>query len=1109
MPPESASQHAADEPFLRSINVQYDATAPERIQHFQPTAKTALITKALLGLGSSRAHFIVAPYGSGKSLTAAYALHVVENSKSAQRVLAAVGRRLRKANPELADRVRERQRRPDHHGLVLALHGHCPNVPAALHAAAIESMKRLGLLSQLGALAPPAGTTQDNLRLLLEGLAAGAAASGCDRILVIWDEFGRHLETLLREARTVELADIQSLAEFASRETQVPVTVGLLLHQNILQYAGSMTQSVRSEWTKIEGRFQTIQYIDDSAEVYRLIADVVCRRRPGPGPAADRTMALARRCLQQRLFGKMPVDDVCRLLEHAYPLEPVTLYLLPRLAARVAQNERTLFGFLYDLPLDAPVTPAALYDFFSPVMRADTAVGGTYRRWLETQSALSRSQTDEEAEAIKAACLLGLGTSGERARARRELLMLALEGYGAAGTATEVVEALVGRKLLLHRRHSDEVTVWHGTDADLRTRLDGEKARHRDEFDGSTFLAHEARPPYWLPTEYNDEYCVRRYLGGRYITVSGLEWHFSLEHAVTPLPIDSDGEVLYVLAETQDELASAEAMLRRQLASDRMVAVLPREPLPIREAALEVWCLLQMQADVELVSTDPLVTVELQQMADDARGHLQQLLDRLVLPGTDGGRWLYLGEELPARSARELRVALSAIMRRVFGLTPRINNEMIVRRRPSSVVINARKKLLLALLERCGQERLGIVGNFPDHSVFRCVLLQTGLYRQLPTGRWAFAPPEDVADTGLRAVWRRIHLFLTEPSASPKEPQYLINELSQPPYGVRAGVMPVLFTAGLVAFRSALSVTRDGHYVSDLLPSTIEEMFRSPARYRIAVLALDVTKTEYLRAFQRCFSAGPPYEVPEADLIRLCYDALEAWKVQLPPASMTTRQLSEQGARFQRLLQRERDPVSLILAEVPACVGHPIERLQPLMAALEACKSELMSVAQVYADRAVASVRRVLGVPAGGNGGLRACALAWSQCFPPDFVAGMPETGTPKGLLTRMAMRYGSDTKLVDSLASLLVGRPVARWDDTTAAQFERELHAVVQEVEERALDRSASVRPDGPASAGLARLVQRRMAGMYAHLANLVGDSEAAEMLASLAQTRTEVPNG
>ena len=75
-----------------------------------------------------------------------------------------------------------------------------------------------------------------------------------------------------------------------------------------------------------------------------------------------------------------------------------------------------------------------------------------------------------------------------------------------------------------------------------------------------------------------------------------------------------------------------------------------------------------------------------------------------------------------ADSPRGLRTALSSIMEEVFEHCPRINNEMIVRHRPSAIVVNARKKLMLGILERSGMEGLGIVGNFPDSSMFRCVL---------------------------------------------------------------------------------------------------------------------------------------------------------------------------------------------------------------------------------------------------------------------------------------------------------------------------------------------------------------------------------------------------
>ena len=156
------------------------------------------------------------------------------------------------------------------------------------------------------------------------------------------------------------------------------------------------------------------------------------------------------------------------------------------------QNERTLFSFLYEVDLDKPVKPADLYDYFAPVMRADTSVGGTYRQWLETESALTKSLDGSGARVLKAVCLQSLGTSGERSRAGQRLLRFAVSAY-AEGDSEEVgvVQGLIGRKLLLYRRHSDQVAVWHGTDFDLRRRLEEEKRRQEENFSWS-FLNEEA-----------------------------------------------------------------------------------------------------------------------------------------------------------------------------------------------------------------------------------------------------------------------------------------------------------------------------------------------------------------------------------------------------------------------------------------------------------------------------------------------------------------------------------------------------------------------------------------------------------------------------------------
>ena len=61
---------------LRSINVTLDSATPERIAHFVPTAKSTRLLRSWMLPGQSSSYFVVAPYGTGKSLAAAFFVQV-------------------------------------------------------------------------------------------------------------------------------------------------------------------------------------------------------------------------------------------------------------------------------------------------------------------------------------------------------------------------------------------------------------------------------------------------------------------------------------------------------------------------------------------------------------------------------------------------------------------------------------------------------------------------------------------------------------------------------------------------------------------------------------------------------------------------------------------------------------------------------------------------------------------------------------------------------------------------------------------------------------------------------------------------------------------------
>jgi hypothetical protein len=239
--------------------------------------------------------------------------------------------------------------------------------------------------------------------------------------------------------------------------------------------------------------------------------------------------------------------------------------------------------------------------------------------------------------------------------------------------------------------------------------------------------------------------------------------------------------------------------------------------------------------------------------------------------------------------------------------------------------------------------------------------------------------------------------------------------------------------------------------------------------------------------------------VPENDLIRRCYDALERWKAHLPPAALITRQLSERTRRFQTVLRQPGDPVHLLLNAIPSACESPVEDCEQLIQAIAECTEELMGVVATYHKHTATSVRQLLAYSHNGTDrSVRDMAHQWVSCFPEAFIASLID-GIAKGLLSRMQTPYDSDEALLESLSSLLVGKSLSRWDDSTIALFDRELHNVVRRIEEAALSSGTNLRDQGIAIQGLAEIIRRRISEQFEHLVYLVGAKEAQQTLSTV----------
>ena len=92
---------------------------------------------------------------------------------------------------------------------------------------------------------------------------------------MIIDELGKFLEF---EARNQEYNDIyllQILAEETLRKTGFNFSLVVLLHQAFDQYAKSLSEAKRNEWAKVQGRFESISFIESPEETLKIIGTAI------------------------------------------------------------------------------------------------------------------------------------------------------------------------------------------------------------------------------------------------------------------------------------------------------------------------------------------------------------------------------------------------------------------------------------------------------------------------------------------------------------------------------------------------------------------------------------------------------------------------------------------------------------------------------------------------------------------------------------------------------------------------------------------------------------------------------------------------------------------
>jgi len=1104
---KKAAKENFDVRTLRSINIEMDLSEPARLLGYVPTRKAVSLTSqvfsALLGESKDRAFAISAPYGSGKSSAALFWCQLLEMGKKPAELKVLFEEAKKKARESENDEsvfCKWERRKPN--GLSVPLvgfeGGSIPNLLLRSFGAALERNRQGVLAAKLKKLPK----TMDGVRQAVHLMTVESGKY--DSVLVVWDEFGKVLEQAALQGDGKALLEIQVLAELASRSpADAPFVFCILMHQTFARYSASLPSYIRNEWAKIEGRFRQINYIEDSKEIYELISQVVSRKHGEPEEKKSAFKALGEKCHQSGIFKEFDLESLTELLWSSAPLSPVALYLLPRVSARVAQNERTMFSFLWSedanaLPqLDRKwITPADLFEFFADLMRTDTSVGGAHRLWVEANAALKKVESETEEALVKALACIKVGTTSGSLAGTTKILELAFgeSGADACKSIQRAVRTLEKKKAIFHRRLTGEYSVWQGSDIDIRSAVEEQKAKLIESLDLQKVLSRDFPPPYRFPQRHNDLKCIRRYFDGRYLLSAEVGTRLSMMERSGE---DSylDGRIYYVIAETAEELKAA--VRDAEGASDHNVLfAVPQFPLHLRDGLAELEAYHQLLADPDFRKQDPVIEQELKQLADDSEQHLRVLVSKLLNPSVDGPIYFWGGKAYKdVNSMGALKRLLSKICDASFGKTPVINNELINKTEPSPQIVNARKSIIRGILEGYNKPQIGLSGYGPDVSIFRALFLSTGIYKERGD-EWRFVSKgSEIADKGLAEVWQLAVDFWSKPSVGAKDLRALISTWQSSPYGLRRGIMPVLLASSFRAVGAQAQVFEDGIFVTDFKPETFERMLKLPQAFNILVPELKKDFVVFLDGLIELFG-GPKQKTGTGDRVRNAAQALMVWLKEMPQIARERGVHSKDVDDFVLALLDARDPTLLLSDTLRKLWG--INSFPELLGKITEIKTEIESIESAYFQKTMTALMK--GVQGRPKENLNSVYHGWIGTLPgmniPDFKQRYLTDRRAAGLISRVEQGYSSQDLLVMSLAELFADKPLKFWNASSLSVFEVNLHQTIRWMEDLADDidleiwrQSTSPTKDSPSAGGW---IEKRVRSQFERVVQRLGKKEA-----------------
>jgi ABC-type molybdenum transport system ATPase subunit/photorepair protein PhrA len=868
-------------------------------------------------------------------------------------------------------------------------------------------------------------------------------------VLLIIDEFGKNLEAFADAHSEADLYLLQDLAEWTRGEEGIRLALVTLQHMAFDEYSSQTSVSQRREWAKIQGRFEDIPFVDSAAQTRSLIASAF---EPAKQPLAKRVTHWVEQQVQDlRELGLTDLAMNADQIEAAWPLHPLAYASLPELCERYGQNERTLFSFIAsheplsivqflettDLPKRGAL-PAIflerLYDYFIESASNLVSISTNATRWLEIDSRVrdATGLSDSARRVLKTVGLLNLISAGGTLRASKAIVAYAANDGGVGTDSEESVLLRLAELelagLVTYRDFADEYRIWNGTDFNIRTAIDLARRRVQAE-QPSALLSKVMKLPPIIAARHSYESGTLRAFKSGWVDETVLE--------VSALTSRDrfDGLVLFSL--------SSQPPIDRvviQSSGKPVVFASSSDTSKLFNAAIEVAAIDEVLGNLDSTIDDWVARRELIERRVEAAAELQKQFHQSF----SGGNGEWIGQCFASNSewrnlaSGNASAATSQIADEWYSQSPIIRNDLINRHELSSQSAKARRVLLEQLISRSEVMDLDISGFGPEKTMYLSFYRENGMHHKDGRGNWKLSAPG--RSSSFNRVWRYLNEIVSSSSTSRIRVSQIYEDLSCPPFGIRAGVAPLFLVHMLQMSGEEVALYEHGTYIPVMSDDVLERLLKNPHNFEIKFFASRSGARGLLVAgLYKHFSSGST-STKAPSLLRVVATLIRTANA-LNEYSLKTSFLSKDAAELRKVLLNSTEPDQLLFSDLPAAFG--VKEFRPGSRASARDISRFVErVMEAVADLN-SSYPSLIKLIAGSLESLTDGAGITIQTelrLVSEAVKDRVSEPRLRSLCVALRADLDDFESWLEYVAMSVVGKPPASWSDSDRARFESEI---------------------------------------------------------------------